>query len=78
MASQRLSKDAISNNIGIPGQLTPQGVEDSSHDMEEVVDPHANNDEAIGIDDDDGAGLVDDPSMKQMDRHIRITLKYCQ
>ena len=43
-----------------------------------VEDPHANKDEAIGIDDDDGTDPIDDRSMQQIDRQIRITLKDCQ
>ena len=76
--SQKWSKDAIRKFMGIPGRLTPQGVEDISHDIGEVVDPHANKDEAVSIDDDDGTDLIDDRSMKQMDRQIRMTLKDCQ
>ena len=36
--------------------------------------------EAVGIDDDDydGTDLIDDRSMKQMDRQIRMTLNNCQ
>ena len=78
VASQRWSKEAISKIVGIPGRLTPQGIEDIGPNIEEVVDPHANKDEAIGIDDDDGADLIDDRSMQQIDRQIRITLKDCQ
>ena len=78
VASQRWSKDAIRKIIGIPGRLTPQGVEDISPNIEEVVDPHTNKDVAIGIDDDDGTDLIDDRSTKRMDRQIRIALKCCQ
>ena len=75
VVSQRWSKYAIRTNVGIPGRLTPQGIEDISPNIEEVVDPHTNKDEAIGIDDDDGTDLIDDRSMQQMDRPIRITPK---
>ena len=58
VASQRW---AIRKCIGIPDRLTPQGAEDISHHTEEVVDPHANKDEAVGIDDDDdGTDLIND------------------
>ena len=73
-----VEKDAIGKIVGIPGRLTPQGVEDIGPDIEEVVDPHANKDEAIGIDDDDGTDLIDDRSMQQIDRQIRMTLGDCQ
>ena len=43
---------------------SPQGVEDISQNIEELVDPHANRDEAIGIDDDDGTDVIDDRNMK--------------
>ena len=78
MASQRWSKDAISTIVGIPGRLTLQDVEEISPNIEEVVDPHTNKDEDIGIANDDGTDLSDDRSMKQMDRQNRITLKDCQ
>ena len=77
-SSQGWSNNAISKIIRIPGRLTPQGVEDMSHNIEEVVGPHANKDEAMGIDDDDGTDSIDDRSMRQMDRHIRISLRDCQ
>ena len=54
--------------IGIPGRLTPQEVENHRNNIEEVVDRHANKDEAMGIDDNDGTHLIDDRSMKRMDR----------
>lgn len=75
VASQRWTKDAIHKTIGIPSRLTPQGDEDIRHNIEEVVDPHANKDEAVGIDDDNDTDLIDDRSMIQMDTQIRITLK---
>ena len=78
VASQRRSLDAVSKIVGIPGRLTSQEVEDISPNIEEVVDPHTNEDEAVGIDDDDGFDFIDDRSMKHMDRQMRTTLWDCQ
>ena len=67
-----------SSNHWYPRPTNSQGVEDISHNIEEVVDPHANKDEAVGIDDDDGTDIIDDRSIKQMDRQIRVTPNDCQ
>ena len=48
VAPSRWDKDVLSGVIGIPGNLSPQGIEEISPSIEEHIDPHAHADEALG------------------------------
>ena len=52
VAPSRWDKDALGGVIGIPGNLSPQGVEHINSCIEEHLDPHAHADEALGEADD--------------------------
>ena len=60
VAPSRWDKDALSGVIGIPINLSPQGVEDIGPSIEEHIDPQAHADEALGEADDIGAEVKDE------------------
>ena len=74
VAPSRWDKDALSGVIGIPGNLSTQGVEDIGPSIEEHIDPHAHADEALAEADDIGAEVIDDHGLKKLDKQIRLTL----
>ena len=63
VAPSRWDKDALSGVIGIPGNLSHQGVEDIGLSIEKHIDPHAHADEALGEEDDVGAETVDEAGL---------------
>ena len=75
VAPSRWDKDALSGVIGIPGNLSPQGVEDIGPSIEEHLDPHVHADEALGEADDVGAEVIDKDGLKKLDRQLRLTVK---
>ena len=75
VAPSRWDKDAFSGVIGIPGNLSPQGVEDIGPSIEEHLGPHANADKALGEADDIGAEVIDEDGLKKLDRQIQLTVK---
>ena len=75
VAPNKWDKDALSGVIGIPGNLSPQGIEEISPSIEEHIDPHAHADEALGEADDIGAEVIDEDGLKKLDRQIRLTAK---
>ena len=64
VAPSQWDKDALKGVIGIPGNLSPQGVEDIGPSIEEHIDPHAHADEALGEADDIGAEAIDEDGLK--------------
>ena len=75
VAPSRWDKDALSGVIGIPGNLSPQGVEDIHLSIEAHLNPHAHADEVLGEADDVGAETIDEDGLKKLDRQIRLTPK---
>ena len=63
VAPSRWDKEAQSRVLGIPGNLSPQGVEDIGPSMEEHLDPHAHADEALGEEGAAGAETIDGDNM---------------
>ena len=71
VAPSRWDKEALSQVVGISGNLSPRGVEDIGPSVEEHLDPHAHADEALGKGDDAGAETIDGYGSKKLDRQIR-------
>ena len=75
VAPSRWDKDALSGVVGIPGNLSPLGVEDIGPSIEEQFNPHAHADDALGESDHVAAKTIDGDGLKKLDRQLRLTLK---
>ena len=75
IAPSRWDKEALSQVVRIPGNLSPRGVEDIGPSIEEHLDPHAHADEALGGEDAAGTETTDGDALQKLDRQIRLTLK---
>ena len=74
MEPYRWSSKAVLGVRGTPHCLKPSTIAQSDAHVEEFVDPHANRDAAVPVDDD----LVGHEDVPKLDKQIRITMKDLQ
>ena len=59
---------------GSPSQMTRRGPADIHESLEELTEPHAHADEAVGQDGNADEAMLGRDDVKTLDRQIRITL----
>ena len=74
MEPYRWSSKAVLGVRGTPHCLKPSAIAQSDAHVKESMDPHANRDAAVSLDDD----VVEPGDVPKFDKQIRITMKDLQ
>ena len=74
VAPSRWDKETLSKVVGVPGNLSPDNVEDPGPQIEEQLNPHEHADEALGHNDDQAAPVIDDGKLVKIDKQLRLTV----